>query len=549
MTGRAPSAPPALDGFRFLELLGSGGFSDVFKYEQVQLHRAVAVKVLIGDLDAGGQASFEAEANLMAQMSNHPSIVSIYQAGASPDGRPFLVMEYCPPPGLDKRMRRKPLSVPNALEVGIQVAGAVETAHRLDILHRDIKPANILFTEFNRPALTDFGISVSANAAASGQALGVSVPWAPPEQLTVGQPMGRSGDVYSLAATIWSMLAGHSPFQQAGGDNSLWALSNRVKRDPVPPIGRDDVGPALERVLRTAMAKDPAGRYPTALEFARALQTVQTELHLSVTPIDIRDEHYSESQVEEEDDGGTRISGFVLIDPEGTSPRTGRSTAPAVSIGNDLLTGPDQLNWRRDADGPGVSGDMPAGPVLQHGRGVAEAAERDFTAPAAGLAAPILPAAPGAVEDTRGPAEQRAPRSVSVRALVGAAAAVLVIAVAAFAVAHWTRSPATTARHTAQVSQQPADAIGPAAPSAPVRKQVIAERSSVVFSWRNVDEQAGDSYLWRVDNPAKPTTSYQSTAKTTVSVPVQKGQTCIEVEVRRLSGAVSTPLTMCGAGS
>ena len=180
---RAPTAPPELAGFRYLRHLGGGGFADVFEYVDT-LGRHVAVKVLLSGLGRDRQRAFEDEARRMAQLSNHPSIVSIYQAGAAPDGRPFLVMEYCPPPELWQRVRERPVSLAKTLEIGVQVAGAVESAHRLDILHRDIKPANILFTEFGHPALTDFGIAASTLAGQSGEAEGLSVPWAPPEQLT-----------------------------------------------------------------------------------------------------------------------------------------------------------------------------------------------------------------------------------------------------------------------------------------------------------------------------------------------------------------------------
>ena len=81
------------------------------------------------------------------------------------------------------------------LEIGIQIASAVEMAHRLGVLHRDIKPANILFTEYGRPALTDFGISVTTDRAQQGLGVGMSVPWAPPEQLVSGQQMGPASDV------------------------------------------------------------------------------------------------------------------------------------------------------------------------------------------------------------------------------------------------------------------------------------------------------------------------------------------------------------------
>ena len=120
----------------------------------------MAVKVLLSDLKTeGARRRFESEANLMAQLSSHPYIVTIYEAEVTDAGHSYLAMEYCSRPSLDVRYRRQRFSVDEVLAVGIQVASAVETAHRAGIAHRDIKPANILVTDYNRPALTDFGIS------------------------------------------------------------------------------------------------------------------------------------------------------------------------------------------------------------------------------------------------------------------------------------------------------------------------------------------------------------------------------------------------------
>ena len=100
----------------------------------------------------------------MAQLSHHPSIVTIYHAAIAADGRPFLVMEYCSRPGLAERYRQERISVAEALRIGIRLASAVETAHRAGILHRDIKPANVLTTDFGWPALTDFGIAATTGS-------------------------------------------------------------------------------------------------------------------------------------------------------------------------------------------------------------------------------------------------------------------------------------------------------------------------------------------------------------------------------------------------
>ena len=227
--------------------------------------RTVAVKVLTAEiLSHNSQQAFEAEANQMARrLSNHPSIVSIYHAGAAPDGRAsFLVMEVCQPLTLDDRIKQRTYPVPKALEITIQIAGAVESAHRMGVLHRDIKPANILFTEFGRAALTDFGISVSTQEGQQGVGVGVSPAWAPPEQVTKGQPMGPGSDVYSLAATCWAMLGGRSPMVVPGATTRTLALMARARNQPVPPLRREDVPESLERVLRTAMAKPLDQRYP-----------------------------------------------------------------------------------------------------------------------------------------------------------------------------------------------------------------------------------------------------------------------------------------------
>lgn len=311
---RRAGSPPDVPGFEFVEVLGTGGSADVFGYRQLGLGRDVAVKVLLGD--AAAHAGFDAEATVMAQLSNHPSIVSIFQAGLTTDGRPFLVMEYCPPPHLGLRVRMRPLTPAKALEITIQLAGAVETAHRMGILHRDIKPANVLSTQFGRAALTDFGISVNTTSAASGG--GMSVPWSPPEQLAEGAPMGPASDVWSLAATMWTALVGHSPFHLADEPNDAITMAGRVRGRELPTTGRRDVPESLERVLRTAMAKRPEDRFETALSFARALQAVQVELHLPMTTIDVIDQH-PHSFVHDAS-GATRVTMFTPMAPQTQAP-------------------------------------------------------------------------------------------------------------------------------------------------------------------------------------------------------------------------------------
>ncbi|TWH34552.1 serine/threonine protein kinase [Isoptericola variabilis J7] len=321
---RPPSPPPVIEGFEYVSLIGSGGFSDVFLYQQRRPRRRVAVKVLLHEWTGDHQrAAFDAEADLMATLSNHPTIVTMYEADVAADGRPYLAMEYCSRPNLGARYRSERMSVPDVLRIGVQVAGAVETAHRLGILHRDVKPANILVTEYGHPALTDFGISSTLDDA--GRAEGMSIPWSPPESFAEPPRTSVATDVWGLAATLYSLLASRSPFEVPGGSNSSADLVARIESSPLLPTGRSDVPASLERVLATGMAKTPEARYPTALALARALQQVQTELALAVTPVDLLDEqgHVQEDTVdglEDEDDVGTRLREVVSVDPRGPVP-------------------------------------------------------------------------------------------------------------------------------------------------------------------------------------------------------------------------------------
>lgn len=317
---RPPAAPPVLPGYSFLSVLGSGGFSDVYLYEQDRPRRKVAVKVLTADLKTkGARASFESEANLMARLSAHPYIVTIFEAEITESGHSYLAMEYCSRPSLDLQYRQGRFSADKALEIGIQVASAVETSHRAGIAHRDIKPANVLVTDYNRPALTDFGIS-GAMDQVQADGGGMSIPWSPPESFGTGATDGVKVDIWALGATIYTLLAGHSPFVVPGADNSQRQLMDRINSAPVPRLGRADIPEALELVLATAMAKSPSSRYGTAKDFARALMRVQADLNLSVTPFEVQEEAVDQDARPVDQAEATRVRSIVSIDPDaGTS--------------------------------------------------------------------------------------------------------------------------------------------------------------------------------------------------------------------------------------
>ena len=294
--------PPAIPGFEFVRVLGAGGFSDVYLYQQKMPRRQVAIKVLhIDGLDRTLRRQFVAEANLMAQLSSHPAIATIYAAEITENAQPYLVMEFCSGGSLGTAYKAAPLSVAEVLRVGIRVSSALEAAHRLGIVHRDIKPANILVTDYGLPVLTDFGISIGddgigdstmfssheATSEVSGSSHGLSIPWAPPEAFA-DEPVGTAqSDVFSLAATLFTLLEGRSPFEIRGAKNGPVQLSRRIETGAINPAVREDVPESLRAALAVGMATQPADRFATAVAFAEALQRVQAELGQPVTQIEL----------------------------------------------------------------------------------------------------------------------------------------------------------------------------------------------------------------------------------------------------------------------
>ncbi|WBU38307.1 serine/threonine-protein kinase [Homoserinibacter sp. YIM 151385] len=287
MARRLPSQPPVLPGFSFVHILGSGGFADVFLYEQNMPRRQVAVKVMLNEVvNDQVRQMFQAEANLMAQVSAHPSILTVYQAGVSADGRPYLVMELCSA-ALSERYRRERIPVPEVLRIAVRIGSAVETAHRAGVLHRDIKPSNILLTAYGHPVLSDFGIASTLSSARDEEAVGLSVPWSAPEVLLDETPGSVTSEVWSLAATVYSLLAGRSPFEVAGGSNTSAELIGRIGRAKPQAIARPDVPASLEQLLRRAMSRRPEQRPQSAIELVRELQLIESELGVAQTPIEV----------------------------------------------------------------------------------------------------------------------------------------------------------------------------------------------------------------------------------------------------------------------
>lgn len=342
MARRLPSLPPALPGFSFVRILGSGGFADVFLYEQDSPRRQVAVKVMLSEyVNVEVRRMFQAEADLMAQLSAHPAILTVYQSGVAADGRPYLVMELCSAT-IGETYRESPLSVSEALRIGIKIASAVETAHQTSVLHRDIKPANILMTAYGNPVLSDFGIAGTLGESVIDDTVGMSIPWSAPEVLHSETNGTIASEVFSLGATTYSLLAGRAPFEVPRQDNSSASLISRANRGKPEAIGRADIPETLERVLARSMSRRPEQRQQSAMEFIRELQAVEAELGYAQTQPDVAIHAWAQAAVGDEDDR-TRVEAIRTVDPgrrrrrtaEDSSQRPGATRAAIKGTGSN----------------------------------------------------------------------------------------------------------------------------------------------------------------------------------------------------------------------
>ncbi|MGW4335900.1 protein kinase domain-containing protein [Rhodococcus koreensis] len=276
-------------GFDDAEEIGRGGFGVVYRCRQADLDRTVAVKVLTAALDEENTARFFRERRAMGRLAGHPNIVGVLQVGTTGGGRPYIVMQYHPQDSLQTRIReRGPLGLEEVLRLGVKMAGALETAHRIGILHRDVKPANILLTDYGEPALTDFGIAHIAGGfeTATGTVSG-SPAFTAPEVLR-GDPPSPASDLYGLGATLFCAVTGHAAFERRSGEQVI-AQFQRITTQPVPDLREKGIPDDVCAVVEHAMAADPGNR-PSAAGLGNELRQIQRRHGFPVDEMALRPE-------------------------------------------------------------------------------------------------------------------------------------------------------------------------------------------------------------------------------------------------------------------
>jgi eukaryotic-like serine/threonine-protein kinase len=269
-----------LGQYEILGPLGAGGMGEVYRARDASLNRDVAIKVLphLISADPDRLHRFEVEAKAAAAL-NHPNILSVYQFGTH-EGSPYLVSELLEGKTLGESLRRGPLFFRQAIQYGAQIARGLAAAHEKGIVHRDLKPDNIFLTKDGRIKILDFGLakvipSKSPTALATtitriGVAMG-TVGYMSPEQVR-GLATDHRTDIFALGAILCEMVMGQRTFQRATEADTVSAILN----EEPPPIAQlsPDTPPALERVIRRCLEKNPEQRFHSASDLAFALEAL-----------------------------------------------------------------------------------------------------------------------------------------------------------------------------------------------------------------------------------------------------------------------------------
>jgi non-specific serine/threonine protein kinase/serine/threonine-protein kinase len=281
-------AEPEIERYRLLERIGAGGMGVVYKAVRSdnEFSKTVAVKILQG---IGGDNEmtrrFRQERQILARLE-HPYIARLLDGGSTPDGLPFLVIEYVEGVPIDRYLHERGHSVDLVLDLFVKICEAVSYAHRNLIVHRDLKPGNILVTADGEPKLLDFGIAklLDDNAERTLTGAAAMTPeFASPEQVR-GEPITTASDIYSLGVVLYGLLSGRSPYRATTGAMELAVAICSEEPKPLTLPDGSAVDRDLENIVRMALRKEPSRRYSSAEQFAEDIRRYREGYPVAARP-------------------------------------------------------------------------------------------------------------------------------------------------------------------------------------------------------------------------------------------------------------------------
>jgi eukaryotic-like serine/threonine-protein kinase len=289
-----PAIGQTISHYRILEKIGRGGMGEVYKAEDLVLGRVLALKFLADDSASNAESieRFRREARAISAI-NHPNICTIFEIGEA-DGQFFIAMEYLPGQTLRAYANARPLAINDLLDIGCQIADALDTAHNQGVIHRDIKPENILLTTRHQIKILDFGLAKLTNTQLrlsqrvgiggeptadfgnltyGGQALG-TIAYMSPEQMR-GEEIDRRTDLFSFSTVLYELASGRLPSQ---GETMAAVTDSILHAKPAPLSSLNaQIPPALERIVAKNLEKDRTRRCATAAEFKTELDKLRRD--------------------------------------------------------------------------------------------------------------------------------------------------------------------------------------------------------------------------------------------------------------------------------
>lgn len=246
--------------------------------------RSVVAKILQRDASPEVRARFDYDQARLVELLDHPDIVNTLAHGYTGGNQPYLVMEEIGGGSMAARVGSG-MDGPGVLAIGVKIAGALESAHRRNLIHGDLRPEDILITDDGEPHIADLGVALVTGVGPDRATEAARVAHAAPEQLVDHVPSPAS-DVYALGSVLYALLAGSPAFVRPG-DTTATAVALRIANDPVPDLRPTGVPAPVIDVIEKAMAKNPADRWDSAEAMGHALQQAEVSLGLPITPMTV----------------------------------------------------------------------------------------------------------------------------------------------------------------------------------------------------------------------------------------------------------------------